>query len=298
MTRTTWFLAGILIALIVATVWVMQRPGERSASSGDGDVLVRYDSASVDRMDIFLPSGMVKLVREGDIWMITSPLRAPADPHAVTAAIGQGTALKLKALVSANPAKQQLFQVDSTSVLVRVFAKGSEVAAFHVGKPGPTYTETYIRREGSKEVFLTEGMLSTIFARPAREWRNKAILGLRPEDIHAVTFHYGDTTFTLSKSDTVWNVDGVPATEYAVRGFLASLASLQCDDFIDTALTTVPPLAGMVEVNGTQIGFHQKPGDPMLTVITSASTQYYTMYAWRGEQVLKRRADFLKQTPQ
>jgi hypothetical protein len=293
MTRTTWFLAGILVALIAATVWVMQRPGEQSGSADDGNVLVRYDSASVDRMDILMPSGMVTLAREGDRWMITAPLRAAADQHAVNLAIGQGTALKLKALVSANPAKQQVFQLDSSSVLVRVFAKGSEVAAFHVGKPGTTYTETYIRREGSKEVFLTEGMLSAVFAKPARDWRNKAILGLHPEDIHSVVFHYGDTTFTLSRSDSTWKVDGMPATEYAVRGFLASLASLQCDDFIDTALTAIPPLAGMLEVNGTQVGFHQKPGDPMLTVITSASTQYYTMYGWRGEQVLKRKKDFV-----
>jgi hypothetical protein len=297
MTRTTWFLAGILVVLVAATLWVMQRPGEQSTSSDGGNVLVRYDSASVDRMDILLPSGMVTLVREGDRWMLIAPLRAPADQHAVRAAIGQGTSLRLKALVSSNPAKQHLFQLDSTSTLVRFSAKGSEVAAFRTGKPGPTYTETYVRKEGSQDVYLTDGMLSVVFAKPPRDWRNKAILDLRAEDIHSVAFHYGDTTFTLSKTDSSWVVDGEPATEYAVRGFLASLASLQCDDFIDTALTSIPPLVGMLDMNGMQVGFHQKPGDPMLTVITSTTTQIYAVYGWRGEQVLKRRADFLNKTP-
>jgi hypothetical protein len=292
MTRTTWFLLGVLVALIGATVWVMQRPGEQSSSGESADVLVSYDSAAVDRMDISTPSGTVSLVREGDAWMIASPIRARADHRLVAAAIGQGRSLKLKAHVSSNPAKQQLFQIDSASSLVRVFAKGAEVAAFHVGKPGPTYTETYIRREGSKDVFLTDGMLSMVFARPARDWRNKSLLALRPEDIKAVQFHYGDTTFALSRMDSTWSVDGTPAPEYSVRGFLASLSALQCDDFIDTTIAAMPPREGMIEVNGTQIAFHRKPGDTMYTVIASNGPQVYTMYAWRAEQVLKRKKDF------
>jgi hypothetical protein len=293
MTRSTMFLLAILIALIGATVWVMQRPGEQSSSSDNADVLVSYDSAAVDRMDISTPSGTVSLVREGDAWMIASPIRARADQRLVSTAIGQGRSLKLKALVSSNPAKQQLFQIDSASSLVRIFAKGAEVAAFHVGKPGPAYTETYIRREGSKDVYLTDGMLSMVFARPVRDWRNKTLLSLRPEDVRRVQFQYGDTTFALSRSDSSWQVEGVPASEYGVRGFLASLTTMQCDDFIDSTLAAMPPREATLEVNGVQIAFHRKPGDTMYTVIASNGLQIYTMYAWRAEQVLKRKKDFV-----
>jgi hypothetical protein len=293
MTRSTIFLLAILVALVGATVWVMQRPGEQSSSGENADVLVSYDSAAVDRMDVLASSGTVSLTREGDAWMIASPIRARADQRLVAAAIGQGRSLRLKTLVSSNPAKQQLFQIDSSSALVRMFAKGSEVAAFHVGKPGPTYTETYIRREGSKDVFLTDGMLSMVFAKPARDWRNKALLSLRPEDVRSVQFQFGDTTFALSRADSMWQVDGMPASEYVVRGFLASLTSMQCDDFIDTTLAAMPPREALLEVNGVQLAFHRKPGDAMYTVIASTGLQVYTMYAWRAEQVLKRRQDFV-----
>ena len=292
MTRTTWFLLGVLVALIVATIWVMQRPGEQSTTGDNGNVLVSYDSSAVDRVDVILASGPVTLAREGDTWTLVTPIHAPADVRLVNAAIGQGKALKITTLVSSNPAKQQVFQVDSTSTLVRLFAKGTELAAFRVGKPGPSYTETYVRKEGSNDVYLTEGMLSGVFGKSARDWRNKAIMNLRPEDIRTVQFHYGDTTFALTRSDSTWEVDGSPAGEYAVRGFLASVASLQCDDFIDTALTAMPPLVGLLEVDGTQIGFHQRPGDPMFTVIATNGTQIYAMSGWRAQQVLKRRADF------
>jgi hypothetical protein len=107
-----------------------------------------------------------------------------------------------------------------------------------------------------------------------------------------VQFHYGDTTFTLSKTESTWTVDGEPAADAAVRGFLAALASLQCDDFIDTALAAMPPLVGLLDVNGTQVRFHQKPGESVLTVIASNGMQVYTIARWKADQVLKRRADF------
>lgn len=292
MTRSTGFLLAILAILVGATVWVMQRPGEQSSPAENAEVLVSYDSAAVDRLEIILPSGPVALAREGDIWSLSAPLRARADQRLVAAAIGQGASLTRKTLVSSNPAKQQLFQVDSSSALVRVFAKGAEVGAFRIGKPGPTYTETYVRKEGSNDVYLTDGMLSMVFAKPARDWRNKSLLSFRPEDVQTVQFHFGDTTFALTRTDSTWSVDGAPASEYIVRGFLASLTSMQCDDFIDSTVTAMPPREGMLEVNGIQIAFHRKPGDAMYTVVASNGLQVYTMYAWRAEQVLKRKKDF------
>jgi hypothetical protein len=292
MKRTTWILVAILVVLIAVTVFVLQQPGEQSSPAEIAAMLVSYDSSSVDRIDIAQPSGIVTITRENERWTLTSPLRATADTRAVHEAISKGRTLSLKTLVSSNPAKQQLFQLDSAGTLVRIYAKGTEAAAFRIGKLGPTYTETYVRREGSDDVYLTDGMLATVFAKSPRDWRNKMILGLKPEDIRSVRFQYGDTTFTLSLSDSAWNVDGEAATEYAVRGFLASLTSLQCDDFIDSTLTSVPPLIGSLETGGIQIRFFQNPGDSKSIVIASNGTQVYSMYAWRGEQVLKRKKDF------
>ena len=297
MTRTTWILAGILVLLVATTVWVLQRPGEQSSSPDAVGALVAFDSAAVDRIDILMPTAPVSIAREDDRWMLTAPLRAPADAGAVDATIGMTRALTSKTLVSSNPAKQHVFQLDSTAVLLTLSSRGTAVASIRIGKPDPTYTGTYVRKDGSDEVYLVDGILSAIVARPVRDWRNKAIVRLRPEDIRTVRFHYGDTTFTLARTDSLWMVDGLPASEYTVRGFLASLASLQCDEFIDTARTTVPPLVGMLDVDGTQIGFHQRPGDTMVTVIASTSSQIYTLYGWRAEQVLKRKADLVQTTP-
>jgi hypothetical protein len=293
MRRSTWILLGILAILILAAVLVLQQPGEQSASSDEAEMLVSYDSAAIDRIDILSRGSAVTLEKQGSAWMLTAPIRATAESKGVQSALGTGKSLKISSLVSSNPQKQGLFQVDSTGTLVRLYEKGTERAAFRIGKPGPTYTETYVRREGSTDVYLTNAMVAGAFNRQARDWRDKAILSLAQESIRTVRFHYGDTTFTLSLQDTLWRVDGEPASDYVVRGFLASLATLQCDEFNDSGLTSMPPVVGMLDVDGVQVGFHRTPDAPMLTVITSRTPQIFEVYPWRAEQVLKRKKDFL-----
>lgn len=293
MTRTTWILVAILLVLAGAAVLVLQQPGELSVSSREGEVLAAYDSAAIDRMDIVTRTESISLQKEGSVWMLTAPLRAPADARSIQSAIGQGKTVRLSSLISSNPEKQALFQVDSTGTLIRMYEKGMERAAFRIGKPGPGYTDTYVRREGDAGVYLASGMLAQFFGKSSRDWRDKAILSLTPETIRSVRFHYGDTTFTLQAQDSLWSVDGVPAAEHTVRSFLSSLAAFQADEFVDTALTGIPPLVGMLDVDGTQLGFHRVPGDNMLTVITSRTTQVYRIYAWRADQVLKRKHDFI-----
>jgi len=293
MTRTTWILVAILLVLAGAVVLVLQQPGEQSVSSQDGDVLAAYDSAAIDRMDIITRTETISLQKEGSVWMLTAPLRAPADPRSVHSAIGQGKSIRLSSLISSNPEKQGLFQVDSSGTLVRIYERGTERAAFRIGKPGPAYTDTYVRREGDAGVYLATGMLAQFFGKPSRDWRDKAIFSSTPEAIRSVRFHYGDTSFTLQAQDSLWLVDGVPAAEHTVRSFLSSLGAFQADEFVDTALTGIPPLVGVLDVDGTQLGFHRVPGDNMITVITSRTTQVYRIYSWRADQLLKRKTDFV-----
>lgn len=294
MKRSNYVLIGILIVLIAAAFLVLQQPGEVSTTDTGGEHLVTYDSAAIDRIDITANTGSVTLQKEGSAWTITSPIRGAADEQAVLAALGKGKGIVLKGVVSANPQKQSLFQVDSSGTLVRVSEKGTERAAFRIGKAGSTYTETYVRREGSDEVFLADGMLSYIFARQIRDWRDKSIFKAPMETITAVRFLYGDTTFTLALQDSVWRVDGTaPATDHVVRSFLSSLTNLQCDNFVEPAPATLPPLVGSLDIGGTLIRFHRDPGAPSYTVVTSGRVQVYEVFSWKADQLLKRRADFV-----
>jgi hypothetical protein len=159
---------------------------------------------------------------------------------------------------------------------------------------GPSYTETYVRREGSNEVYLADGMLLYMFAKAPKDWRDKTILNVPQETIKNVRFQYGDTTFALAFRDSLWLLDGSPASEPPVRSLIGALANLRTDDFIDTAVTAPPPLTAAIEVDGTQIRFHKNPVNGNYYVITSVGPQVYEMQGWHADQVLRRRPEFIK----
>jgi len=292
MKQTTWILVGALVVLAVITFFVLRQPGETSASESSGVMLVSYDSASVDKIEVTAPGTSVTLEKQGNGWMVTAPLRYRADQSVITAAVGKGKNIEVKNVVSSNPEKQHLFQVDSAGTLIQVYAGGSPVAAFRVGKPGPSYMETYVRKEGSNDVFLAEGMFTYVFSHPAKDWRDKSIYKSEPELIRSVTYKYGDTTFTLAMKDSLWRLNGDSVSQATVRSLLGSLANLQADDFVDSALSVAPKQVALVDVDGTQIRFCQGKTTGNYLVQTSQSPQWYEIQGWRANQVLKRKKDF------
>jgi hypothetical protein len=291
MKRTLWLLVAVALLLLAGTYLVLQRPGERNVTGASGDLLVQYDSAAVDRMIISQPSGTVSLERDGGAWFVNGDRRFAADPALIATAIGRGKGIALKSLISSNPSKQSLFQVDSSGALVRVFERGEERAVFRIGKAGPSFTETYVRLESSNDVYLADGLFTYEFTRKPNEWRDHTILRILPDAVTRIAFRYGDTTVAIQRSDSVWFVDGTRAQERPIRLFLAACAGLAADDFIDTALAAFPPVRAQIDIDGTSLRFYGIEGAPTFIVQSSGAAQLFTVHAWRTQQLFLRKKD-------
>jgi hypothetical protein len=296
MTKNSWVLIGVLAALVVVAYLVMQRPGESSSSGSSGAMLVDFDSASVDRIEIHSPNGREVIEREGGVWMVTSPVHYRAEDATVASTLSSGKRIELKGLVSSNPQKRGVFQVDSTGTNVLISGHGAQLAAFWIGKPSPSYTETYVRREGSDDVYLAAGMFSSSFSRRPNEWRDKTIFKTDQDAIAGVTLRYGDTTVALVRQDSVWKIGEEVAGTEAVKSFVGALANLQADDFVDTALAAMPPLTVQIELGDTQIRFYRMSDGEKYYVQSSSSGQLFQVFSWRASQILKQKKDFLAAT--
>lgn len=295
MKRSTGILLGALVLLAAAAYFVLQKPGESSVQSTEGQPLVAYDSSSVDRLEISSAGATVTLSQEAGKWMITSPIRFAADDAGVKSAISRGRKVELKGLVSSNPQKQQLFQVDSAGTLVKIFERGTEKAAFRVGKAGTTFSETYVRREGSNDVYVAEGPLSYIFVKAPKDWRERAILKTDREKISSIRYTFGDTVFTLAFRDSLWMVDNEPASQPAVQSLLGSISNFLTNEFVDSVYTPSGPPVAVIQIPGTQIRFFQPKGGTKFLVQTSVSPQWYEVESWRAAEVLKRKKDLRTQ---
>lgn len=292
MKKSTISLIVILLLLAVVTYFVMQRPGERSSSGEPGQMLVHFDSSAIDRIELRSPTGNIVIEKAAGPWRLTAPLRYAADSGLVVNLLNQANRIEVKNLVSSNPEKQSVFQVDSTGVLVRLSAQGTDKAAFIVGKPSSTFSETFVRKDGSPDVYLADGYLQGTFKRGANDLRDKTIFKTDAASIRSVTYHYGDTTFTLALNDTVWQIGKENANTAGVRTLLQALSNIQADDFIDSTLAP-GKAAAVIDFPGTQVHLYRDATKGKYLVQTSASPQWFSSSDWRMQPLLKRKKDLL-----
>jgi hypothetical protein len=290
MKRSTLLLIGVLVALGVVTAIVLQQPGESSSDKAP-EMLVTYDSSAVDRLQITSGGSTVTLTLEGGRWMITSPVHYRADENAVTMALSRGRKIEIRGLVSTNPEKQGVFQVDSSATLVQVFERGTPAAAFRIGKAGTTFSETYVRREGSTDVLIGEGPLAHLFVKSPKDWRDRTIFKAEHDKITSIRYRYGDTTFTLALFDSVWKVDSRPASPPVVQNLLSTLTNYLANDFLDSAFTPSTPPAALVELPGTQLRFYRAGEGNRYLVQSSQDPQWYVLEQYHALDVLKRQSD-------
>lgn len=282
----------LLLVLGIGAYLLMQRPGESSSTGAGPKGLATIDSMAVDRLDLATPGMMISIEKQAGIWMMVNPIRYRANEEAVGAAIGRVKSIDLGSVVSDNPAKQQLFQVDSTGIRVKVFERGTKKVSFVVGKASSSYAETYVRREESNDVYLAKELLTQVFPMEVDNWRDKSILRIDEETIESVSFRFGDTLFTLQKQDSIWTIGEETAEKSVVTGVLSSLAQFHADGFIDSPVTDTPKLVAVVTLQGKDVRFHNNGS--AFVVSTSESPQLFEVQQWRVDQILKRKADFLK----
>ncbi len=293
MKRSTLLLIGILAALGIVTYIVLQRPGEASSDASSREMLVRYDSSAVDRMEVTAGGSTVRLALEGGKWMIVAPVHFRADENAINSAISRGRKIEVRGVVSNNPEKQGVFQVDSTGTIVKFFEHGTEKTAFRIGKPGTTYDETYVRREGDGDVLVAEGPLAYLYVKSPEDWRDRTIFKTDRDRITEIRYRYGDTTFSVVFADSLWKVDAQPAAPAAIQNLLGTVSHYLANDFLDSSFTPGGPPAALVEVSGTQIRFYHASDGGKYIVQSSADPQWYVVEPYRAQDLLKRKKDLL-----
>ena len=293
MKKNTYLLIGILAVLILVAFILMNRPGESDVSADKSQLLFSIDSASVDKIMLQSPASKVTLERKGAEWFLSDPVQYRADQSSVTLLIHQSKDLDAKEVVSSNPAKRSIFQVDSTGTLVKLFQNGQEHASFVVGKMGQSYAETYVRKEQSDDVMVVKGALSWSFNKSVKDWRDKTVMTQPKEAITTITYQYPGETFALSLKDSVWMIGGEKAKMSDVSSLLGVLSNIQADDFIDSSITPAPKISATITVGDIQIRFSEIKGKDEYFVQTSSSPQWFELQAWRVKQMLKHKKDLI-----
>ncbi|HON10559.1 MAG TPA: DUF4340 domain-containing protein [Chitinispirillaceae bacterium] len=255
----TGILVVAVLVIILSEKLTNSSPSSKSALFFPG--MTEKDISSVTIKD---SNGSVKIRRKGDIWVVSSVVAADkdstespvgetktpassdveewaADSASVAAVLEKLTSMKKDELISENPEKQAIFEVDSTSgVLVDVFDAGSKLkGSFRIGKNGPDWSSNYVRMIGSNSVYMVKGSIKYSFFTELKRWRDKSIVKFDKESASKISLKRKDgTVLTVAKADTAWSITepfASPAKKDQIDQLLNSLSRLTATDFETTS---------------------------------------------------------------
>lgn len=287
MNRSTVILLLVLLTLGAITYFVLPFNEERESSYETMSPEIRIDSASVVKVRIIQPGKSITLENVGGKWMIVSPVQHPADANLVRQFIGKLSKFRVGSLISSNPNKQQLFQVDSSGTQLLIVDRAGNEVSMVVGKMGPSFTEVYFRMPDSRDVYLGEGIDTWSINKDVREWRDKSILSMPSEAVKEVSYTVGKRMYAFSHDSAGWksgekNVDMNP--------LLSTIANLRADDFVDSTIA-LPPRAATIALTGnetTSLSLHPiLPDSSKYYLHSSRSPQLYVVSKWTAQQLMK-----------
>lgn len=241
--RGRWLALLVGLLAVLAALFMMgrmaQQPGEPYSRP-----LVTLNMDQVGRIVIEGPKGRTVLEKGPDGWRLTAPVDYPAEPELMDATLGFLSGMTSNGVISTNPDKAALFQVDD--------AKGLHVSLYFadeadprlrltVGKLAPGFSHTYVKVDDQPEVHEVAGALRFQLERDATGWRDKRVLTFDPAAIDRVTLAGGRSVAVRRDGEGwAWDVGpeggempaGAPATE-AVERLVRHLSALRAQDFVD-----------------------------------------------------------------
>jgi len=191
----------ILILIVLAAIFVISRFGlDRGAA--DKPLFPEFKAEQAARVQVKGKSSQAILEKVDDVWIVSSEDSFPAEAAAVENMFDRVAGFSRKDIVSSNPEKQSIYQVDSTGIQVAIEdASGKNVASFVIGKVGPDYQSTYVRDSKSSDVILSAGYLPPIFDRGDRSWQDRTIFEYEPSDLKEMVLTRPSGLVTLLRGD-------------------------------------------------------------------------------------------------
>ena len=297
-------LAGVLVVLV--GLLLVQRNQQKQVVASGPAVTVSVHPEKVSRLHIERPGEPdVELARVGGGWKLTQPFEYPAQDQVVQATLKTLETLELIDVVSRNPEKRSVFQVDSTGTRVQAWEGADAVLDLVVGKATPDFGHTYVRRSDDDAVYRATGMLTYNFNKPANDWRDKTILKLEEAQISRVLLDYPQegVNVVLALQDSAWTVASggraaAPADSATAVRLIHNVAALNTVNFAtDAEAATVdfskPTLRLRVETDsGTHVVEFAQGEGTRLFARKEGELAVFGMYTSSIANIMKKPDDF------
>jgi hypothetical protein len=275
--------ALVFFVLLGLTVWAVNSRDRQPASAGDIPT-IELDEAAITALEITRPRDeRVVLSKGDDSWRLIEPVEATADQNNVGSALNRLTDLEIRRIVATKPEHYARLQVDDdNAVRVTVKAGDETLSELMVGKYGNGMT--MVRIGDRSEVFGASGSLRYAFDRELKAWRDRNVVGVKPEDVQSIRFEGPKGTFVFEREGEAWAArKGRKALgnfdPKQVTATVSSAARLVASDFAADGVSEAR--AGLTEPRATVTLSVTETTDPIVLELGAATEQGDELYLRR-----------------
>ncbi len=200
----------------------------------------------------------IRLFQENGVWKVQKgEFSVKAMKPTVMALINGIKNIKPTRLAARSKEKWEKFQVnDSLASIVKIILNNGEEIGLMIGKfsykqaqqKNPyqqqgIQTISYFRVKGQEETYATDGFLTMTFNRDFNAFRDQTFIKSNGDNIRKLSFLMpGDSSYNLSRVDSVWMMDAHKADEAKVKQLISKLGMNNQNQFVDSLTIVNDPL--------------------------------------------------------
>ncbi len=235
-TRQLIVLFSVLALLILLAVWQKREVLFKSPDTDKPQLLFAdFDPEQATRIQLTKPDQETIIIKQDDKWLLSTDSNVPANAELVTKLLDQIGQIPKGDLVSQQPDKFSLFQVDESGLAVNITDDAEKTLVnFYLGKQGVDFNNLYFRVAGTDDVLLINQNLQYIFDQ--FDWQNKRGFEFDPDEALELNLAYDDQSFSLLKNENNWRLikpEEAPAQKKMVDSILKGLNDLRITEYAD-----------------------------------------------------------------
>lgn len=210
MKRSTLITLAILVLLAICYL-IMYQSEKQSLSEKEVGNFLAVDSGMVNKISIQRLGTVVEFQKAGEDWNVSDRGKSYLTEKGTVQQLADlAHTMSVGEIVSSNPDKQMLFQVDTiTGNRVTFYRDANELVSVIIGKMGADNQSTYVRKPESNDVYAAKGNFARLLNRPASGYRDKTLLTVDTTQIATINFKSKDIDYRIGRQDSLWRI--VPA---------------------------------------------------------------------------------------